>query len=382
VETTIMYFRAKDEKGYRYYGHLADIASRRVLDTFVSDDPDEPGISRKTYDKVWSNYLMRADVKKIDIGGGLIHGDAQDFRDDKSKTIILSHTALKLNNEQKEIGSGASFGMIDRFIEGKQNFIRSRAFHYLVDYLPGARQYELKMLMNNDVEIFNPESLIIKRGEKNTDVYLIVTGVVERIIGEHGFSNRLAAGSLIGDTAALSGGKSSMAYRAATSVRALRLPASLLLEVIRANGLHKTFERMRSRSEFLQRTWIFGGFISATVHNRLTRAMRTEKYKKGEEVGIEGQENLYLVAKGRVDLNVNGETFEALDEGDFCGEGCVLRVNGCKYKAVAGEDVSIYVISRDTLLDTPIVRWKLFETYKRRMEAMQSLGLMEANGAG
>lgn len=381
VETTIMYFRAKDEKGYRYYAHLADIASRRVLDAFLSDIENEPGISRKTYDRVWRNYQIRADVKKIDIGGGLIHGDAQDFRTDKSKKIILSHTALDLTNDQKEIGSGTSFGMIDRFIEGKQNFIRSRAFHYLVDYLPGAKQYELKMLMNNDIETFNPETLIIKRGERNTDVYLIVTGVVERIIGEHGFSNRMAAGALIGDTAALSGTKSIMAYRAATSVRALRLPASLILEVIRSNGLLKTFERMRSRSEFLQQTWIFGGFISATVHNRLTRAMRTVKHKKGETIGIEGQENLYLVAKGRVELSVDGTVFETLTEGDFCGEACVLRANHCQYKAVVGEDATIHVISRDILMDTPIVRWKLFETYKRRMEAMQSQGLIDAESA-
>jgi hemerythrin len=377
VETTIMYFRAKDETGYRYYAHLADTASKRVLDTFLTDDPDEPGLSKKTYDKVWRNYLMRADVKKIDIGGGLIHGDAADFRKDKSGKIILSHTDRELTNEEKEIGSGATFGMLDRFIEGKQDFIRSRAYHYLTDYLPGVETHELKMLMNNDIVEFNPETLIIKRGDRNTDVHLIVTGVVERIISEHDFTSRLAAGSLVGDSSALTGKSSDCAYRAATAVRALRLPPGLLLDVIKANGLHSAFERMRSRSEILRRTWLFGGFISATVHNRLTRSMHLEKFKKGEILGRENEKRLFLITKGRVELKVEDNILESVGPGDFCGEGCVLFDNACLYHAEAASAGSAFVIDRDTLLDMPVIRWKLFETYKRRMES-----LLEPGAAG
>lgn len=139
LETTIMYFQARGPEGYKTYAHLADITSRRVMESFLEDGPSPAGLTRQRFDSVWKGYLAYADVKKVDIGGGLIHGEAVDFMEDKSGKIILSHTALPLTNRQKEIGSDASFGMADVLIEGKQDFVRSKAFHSLADYLPEAK---------------------------------------------------------------------------------------------------------------------------------------------------------------------------------------------------------------------------------------------------
>ena len=47
-------------------------------------------ISDNFYKKIFDNYLQTTDVKKIDAGGGMIHGEAKDFVDDKSRKIIFS----------------------------------------------------------------------------------------------------------------------------------------------------------------------------------------------------------------------------------------------------------------------------------------------------
>ena len=45
----------------------------------------------------------------------------------------------------------------------------------------------------------------------------------------------------------------------------------------------------------------------------------------------------------------------------------LLRIVG-DYQIRAAEDTDVYRIPGDMLLDIPVVRWKLFETYQKRME--------------
>ena len=48
----------------------------------------------------------------------MIHGVAADFGDDTSDKLILAHTARRLTEDERAIGSGAPFGTIDVLIEG------------------------------------------------------------------------------------------------------------------------------------------------------------------------------------------------------------------------------------------------------------------------
>ena len=71
----------------------------------VTDDDTAPGIPQENFDQTLEAYLTPVDLKKVDIGGGMIHGDALDFHDDMSEKIILAHRSEPLTNKQKEIGS-------------------------------------------------------------------------------------------------------------------------------------------------------------------------------------------------------------------------------------------------------------------------------------
>jgi len=96
VETTVFRFRARGAEGSRCYAHLADIASFAVLDAMVEKDARKPGISRDLAARTKAIYLKEADVKKIDAGGGMIHGDATDFMGDESGRILLSHGIVSI----------------------------------------------------------------------------------------------------------------------------------------------------------------------------------------------------------------------------------------------------------------------------------------------
>ena len=198
VETCAMLFRAMSDDGYRIYAHLADIVGLEILEGMVTEDESAPGLSRQRYSAVAEKYLARADLKKIDVGGGLIHGNAEDFKDDESARIVLAHTSEELTLRQREIGSGTPFGMVDVLIRSDQDYLRMNAHRYLEEYFPRVPSHQLRMLANNPMVTFIPGSILLKSGAEIRSIYLVVTGEVEMISSESRICNTVSAGSLIG----------------------------------------------------------------------------------------------------------------------------------------------------------------------------------------
>jgi len=256
VETSIFFFRTLWEDGFQYYAHLADIVALSVLEGMITDDNTENGITREFYDRIKKEYQRRVHLKKIDVGGGMIHGDADDFKNDSSVKIILSHTTDELSNEQKEIGSGAPFGMVDILIPTTHNYAQSIAFQFLQAYFPSAPTYQLKILSNNQLLEFNPESILLRGGDIHEDVYLIITGNIELIQTDLGVHNILSAGALIGEISGLEQVPSIGTYRATNFVQALRLPGNLYFNFVKRNNLYSDIKRLQDNREFLQKTCI------------------------------------------------------------------------------------------------------------------------------
>lgn len=370
LETTVMFFRAKGENGYRTYAHLADIASRRVLDAFVTDDEDAPGISREVYDTVWKDYLAKADIKKIDKGGGLIHGEAKDFRDDPSERIILSHTAVPLTDEEKEIGSDAAFGSVDVLIKGKQDFVRSLAYAHLSEYLPNVRKHEMRMLLNADLENANPGAILLKRGGRSDYLGLIVTGAVEMIDSERHVVSQLEAGSLVGEGSSLERRPSRYTFRALTHVRLLQLHRTLVNDVIRKNKLGEYFRATRELRDFFQGTWLLGDSVSPAVLNRMATSMATVDFKPGEQLAWGRRPAVYLLASGEASIKYGDRELEVIGPGGILGEGFSLFGTPCITVGTAITDVRVHVIDAEAVRNVPVVRWKLYETFRHRMEAI------------
>jgi len=368
VETSVLMFRTLWEDGYRSYAHFADIVSLDVLKGFITEDENEIGVSREYYDQVREIYLRKFHIKKIDAGGGLIHGDARDFRHDPSDKIILSHTSGDLTNAQKEIGSGAPFGMVDVLIPTAHNYLNSYALAFLRSYFPAAPVHQLSILLNNELITFNPQSILLKDGVYADEIYLVLTGNVERIHSELGIHNILSAGALIGEISALEGVASVGTYRAANFVKALRLPKTLYAEFVKRNALSKEIKRLQCNREFIQQTWLFGEVVSYLTQNRLAKAMRVRKYKAGKEFPKGLHDEVFTVKSGKLERFDDGKPVEMLGPGQFFGEECVLFDMAVDYRIRVVTDAEIFHIPGKMLLDIPVVRWKLFETYQKRME--------------
>ncbi|EME71878.1 hypothetical protein H261_01477 [Paramagnetospirillum caucaseum] len=373
VETTVFHFRTPWEDGFRSYAHMADIVSLDVLGQMVDDDETRHGISSELMGQVRADYLVPADVKKLDIGGGLIHGCAEDFREDQSGKIILSHTALALTKAQKSIGSGAPFGTVDALIPSYQEY-RLRAAHgYLAEYFLGVPEHQIRILLNHPVVTFNPETILLREGSYCEDVHLILTGLVETIEPDSDQTATLSAGAMIGESYALSGDPSFETYRALSFVRALKIPSGLYRSFVERNEMSERISRLADLRNFFNHTWLFGESLSNLTEVRIAETCQPYYLATGEEIDMTGQDFVFMVRDGRLDRYFDDSVVEYCGIGEPLNESEVLFSQAGEGRLVAAMRSELLLVPGSMVRDIPVARWKLLELYQRRQRTFSSL---------
>lgn len=367
VETTIFIFRTLWEGGYKSYGHFADIASFKVLENMITDDESAFGISKSFFDHIKNSYRVPLDLKKIDIGGGMIHGEAVDFKSDQSNRLILAHTSSSLTPAQKEIGSGASFGTVDVLIHSQQNYEWRNAYDFLMSYFK-VDQSELRPILNGEIVKFNPETILIKEGETKNPIYLILTGNIEMIHPGGSSIVLLSAGAMIGEVSGLIDLPCPRTYRASSYVQALRIPPDLYLSFVRRNDLYAQIETLTDNRSYLERSWLFGDEISYPVQNKLAESIKRSKCESGQEISLDSAEPklLYLIQRGSFKISYESGAILELSDGDFFGENGLDFGTANAIKATCTTHSNILILPYKMAIDIPIVRLKIIETYKKR----------------
>ena len=366
VETNIFVFRSLWGDGYRTYAHFADIVSMDVLQSMVTDQSAAPGLDQATFERIRTAYLVPVDVKKLDVGGSMIHGNAMDFRADTSARILLAHRAGDLTPEEKEIGSSAAFGTVDVLVEGQAEQMRHHAFSYLQTHHPDVPLHDLRLLVNHPMSEINPGAIILKEGEMPPAVLLLVSGGVEKIRTRDNVFGSLSAGALIGVGSVLEKRPSRITYRASSFVRAIRIPAGVYAEIIRRNGL---LERIRGTADlraFLDTTNLFGEGLPAGALERIVSSAAARHFQPGESILGADLQVINIIRSGRIARTVDGRILDVLKEREFFGEeGAIFDVPYLS-DLRAQEETSVLQISGEILQHVPLLRWKLLESYQRR----------------
>lgn len=363
VETSVLMFRALWNDGYKVYAHWADIVARDVLRSMLKTD-DRPGISQAFFDRVEENYGRPATLKKIDVGGGLIHGRAEDFKDDRSGRLVLAHIERPLNDDENAIGSGSGFGDLDVLIEGNQDYDRRSAFEYLYDYFPRVPHAELSMLLNCPIVTQPPGTILLEEGRTVDKLHLIVGGVVERLGDGQTIGAGFTAGSMIGEVAGLVGRDARYSYRCRSYVKSLDIPIGLLREfLLRTKMLDQVLARAGGRA-FLRSTPLCAESLSETTLTQLAQALERRSYEAGEI--IEPRDWLGLVSSGSVGLMQHDIVMELLMAGGVFNEGRAMFGHEAAYRVRAEQDCDICFLPYDVIRQIPLLRWTLLELMARR----------------
>lgn len=365
IETNVFYFRVKNRKGeYKSYGHLADTVSMEVLWN-MDKKSYHTKLPLEMFRRVKEQYLKQADLKKIDVGGGMIHGIASDFADDPSEKLVLAHTSRPLTDEQRVIGSEAGFGMVDVLIPSHHDYLRPRATEYLQLYFPDAPANELDLLLNAPLKKINAGTQLLKEGTELNCVYLILSGIVEYIEPNVQRKFTYSAGSLVGLYAGFVGEQARATYWAASNLVVLTLPAALYQSFIKRNKLNKHLGALEKHLEVLGSSWLFGEIISFPRLVALAAHTANVKLEKDSELKTDTAE-LYLLTEGTVQIrNTNGR-IQNIGPGAYMGADISFFTTAGSYYYYMATKVEAIKLPVQQLVNIPIAHWKLTETYERR----------------
>ena len=371
VETNLFMFRALDEHGYRSYAHWADLSSFHTLDQMTRAGPNQ--VPQELIEKVKNDYLRPADLKKIDIGGGMIHGMAEDFRNDHSGRLILAHIARKLTLEEMEIGSESSFGALDVLIEGQQDYLRRRAFDYLRELFPNVNRGQFLILLNASVINQNAGTIIRRAGERSDYMDMVLSGTVAYINTSSGIHNNLSFGSFLGDRCLFNNEAGDEGtYRAISHCSVLRLSNSMMRTFLESNNLFEEMKELTSKVWSLRKTWLFGGQTSFLSLGNIVKEMTQKEFQDGEVIQLDVGEAIWLVERGCVVWSDRrGERIQQIKAGDFIGEHSYMLksgVSGFRYHTIG--DTLLFRIGLRQLLQIPVVYWKILESISKRQSML------------
>jgi len=366
VETTVFVFRTLFEDGYKTYGHFADIIDLTVLENMIVEGEEKDGISRKFYNKILKDYGQKLDLKKIDIGGGMIHGNSNDFTDDQSSKIILAHNSTELTKEEKRVGSGSIFGLSDVLIPSNQNYDLTVVYEHISSNFPTMDYYQRKMFLNFKIVHFDPETIIIKEGENIENAYLILNGQVEGISSVIDTDVIFTPGVILGEKTTFTGVLPMYTHVAKNYVKALEIPIKFFYHFIEKNNLTSEMINKITKRIFLLKTKLFKDEISYSTLDKIISNLEVHTFKIGKiEIDLT---RTYIIVSGKVKVKVNGNILESLEQyDDFGGNVAILNYpTDCSFEA--SKSIVLYSISCELLKKIPIVRWKMLESIEKFAE--------------
>jgi len=367
LETTIFRFKASGPNGPLTYAHYAALSSFAVIDSMVTDDPAAPGISRVFAERAKAEYLESAEVKKVDVGGGMIHGDARDFAGDASGLLLLSHTSPPISKEEYGFGAVASFGDETVIVPAREDYAAARAGDFLKAYFPdsgeGGIGALLKGLRSRPVE----GETLLRAGTVPDSVLLVLSGLVESRDRDTGAKRAFSAGSLIGEREARTGKPSALDFYARGGPELLSIPAEAYRGFFLERGLGEEAERIEAARTALKRCALFDGMSSMAALHAIAAAAAQVAFSAGESLTRGGGASLYVVTEGRAGIFAEGRPIEEIGPGGFFGEERILYESCCIFDAVAVEDCAARSVPSGLLVQSPLLHWRLRESCDRRL---------------
>jgi len=365
IETNIFLFRSFWLGGFKTYAHLADITSFNVLDNMVVEDNNKIGISEAFNKKIKKSYLTRATLKKVDAGGGMIHGELIDFKDDESQKIIIAHTCSEnYTKEHLQIASKTDFGDVDILIPSKKDYLRHSIAYYIKDLFPNIKKDKIQVLMNCSIENFEPNSIMIDEDEKNDDVYLLLSGAIKSYSSFTNKTKMLFSGTLIGDISAMTENESNEKYTSLSYVNALCIPKDIYTHYIGYDYLSEILMTRMTLGVVFEDFDIFSDFLSINTQNKITNSFTKLYLDKDDPYNIEDS-GLYLLISGKLELVGNDSKQITLTSGNSFAYETIFDRSLDVYNYKVLENCEVYMIPREIIETIPIIYLKIYTSYQK-----------------
>jgi hemerythrin len=369
VETTCLRFRVQGHSGTQSYAHLADLSSVAVIESMVTGDAGAPGISREAADRAKAAYLEPADVKKVDVGGGMIHGNASDFREDGSGLLLLSHTSDSSAHRDLGFGTIVDFGDETILLPAEADYRMELARGSLARHFPDIPPSAFEALLEGGWIARERGAMLVAQGSRLSAVELLLSGLVEQT-GPDGSLVELAAGALVGEEEGLDPRLEASRYLCVTAIESVPIPVSRYVALIAAHDLAADRARRFSVGAFLRSCPSFSGLSSLAIEGLASSSVLVS-YDAGERLGGPGQP-VHVLVSGRIGLIAAGHRVLGIGANEVFGEEGLLSPLAPFFELAVEVDSTALLLGTEVLASMPIILWKLRELLARRLSSAHS----------
>jgi CRP-like cAMP-binding protein/RsiW-degrading membrane proteinase PrsW (M82 family) len=207
-------------------------------------------------------------------------------------------------------------------------------------------------------EQYAPGQIVVREGDRSTDLYLVASGQLEVVglgLGRSELAlTQLGPGALFGEMAVLTGAPRTATIRAVTAAAVLRLPGAAVGEALRAlppfrAALHQRVDYL-DLVGFLQRFSPFAGLPGPAVVAAVRRCRRYQVpagatvLQAGEVPGA-----WFLIKQGEAEARYPNGAVERLGPGDSFGASGTIPQPPSAVTVVARTPLELVVLSREDL---------------------------------
>jgi len=361
VDTTCMSFRAKNKKTqeYKIYTHLADISSFAFLDSMLKNK----NISNDFVEKMQANYMLPATLKKIDVGGGLIHGLIEDFKNDTSDIIRYSH----LDEEQgKNIKSTVDIGHVDTLIKENINYCDIAYTSTIKSIFDFCSDEQIASILSTK-KTFKPLE-VIREKYNSKSILMIVSGVC--LLENIDITKKMYASSglLIGR------------YEHNKQYQNIKYVADSFVDVviIPMDIFEKRYisvcDDFYENEFFLYEYSPFKKYINTKSSFEIANNMKKINIKKGSKLQHDFfKDRVYLLESGHISIEVFGFTIDNLSKGSFVSHSYDSHCIEQYFDIVVNTDVVLYCIPLNIMREFPFYVFAKFIKYEKYYEKTMNI---------
>ncbi len=364
VEISVFQFRVKDENGEKTYLHLADTINFAEFDVIVNNSPDIFSESDRSY--VRDSYLAKVDLKKLDVGGGVIHGHLEDYMDDKSSKLVMAHTTIEITPPDSRYVN-ADFGDTDHLIPGENfDFYRVRTHAYLRHYFTTVFDEELTALANGETVIFKPgDEIPIKENEKL--IYLIVGGLVD-YTNEHDIRQKIDAGNFIGYSKRYFDHLERKVYHASSYVRCLTIHESRMDDIFIKNNLFDKFHARQQLINTLRDSYLVQYSMSGSIFYTLSTGSEIVEIPDGKLTDDDLANKIYILIEGSVTVRFEGKFSIEIFRHQHFGGLNLLREYRRPQRFIFSNKIKAMSVPLERLEEIPVLLWRIIELEEMRYQ--------------
>jgi len=364
VETSIFQFRSKYKSTTRNYLHLADTINFNEFNVIVDNNPDI--FKEADVEYVRDNYLVNVDLKKLDVGGGAIHGHLEDYLDDKSDKLVMAHTDQKIKTDDQRFVN-ARFGATDHLIfddEFDHQQVKARAYlHKYFDTLP---EEAIEELLNKNLVTYAPGRRI-KGEDLAENIYLIISGIV-KFTNQIGREQWVDSGNFIGHTKKYFLFDYKHQYDSLSYVVCLQFKESYIDEVFDRYKLREEFKRKLNLANNLRESYLVQHTLSGATYYELAGASRMAEIPNEEFSNESLNENIFIIQEGNVNVLFDDIYSVNISKNQhFGGLNCLTKYRR-KQRFQFSNKVKVVSVPIEKMMQVPTLLWKLIELEEKRYQ--------------